>query len=172
MGFFGWLLGKNNVLPVVTSILPDAPKQEIMHGRLPILNTNSLFLQSGEYCHYIEKAILLKDKTKKSYVRRNAGYSMPGLFKGARIRMIGGRTDVEEQIITEQYRGIFYLTNKRAIFVAQSNGFQKNLSTLTAITPYSNAIELQFEKDTVRLLLPDGNVANAAFQLIKQGGIL
>ena len=32
--------------PTIISILPDAAKQEIMRGRLPILNTNKLFLKA------------------------------------------------------------------------------------------------------------------------------
>ena len=43
--------------PMVQSILPDAAVQEILRGRLPILNTNKIFLKSGEVCHYIDKAI-------------------------------------------------------------------------------------------------------------------
>ena len=34
--------------PMVQSILPDAAVQEILRGRLPILNTNKIFLKSGE----------------------------------------------------------------------------------------------------------------------------
>lgn len=167
MGLLDSLFGRQTTLPIVTGIMPDIAKQEIINGNLPILNNSNIFLQPGERCHYIEKAILLKDKVQKSYVNRNTGYSMPGLFKGTRIRFGGGKTNVKEDTITEQFRGILYITNMRVIFVSQKNGFEKKLSVLTAINTYTNAIELQFGQSNTNLLLPDGNIANKVIQLIK-----
>ena len=48
MGFFDTLFGSRNRIPTVTTILPDAAKQEIIAGRLPILRTDKLFLKHGE----------------------------------------------------------------------------------------------------------------------------
>lgn len=84
--------------PIVQTILPDIARQEILSGRLPILRTNKIFLKSGEICHYIDKAIFEEKITRKRYVRRNNGYSMPGLFRGTRIIMGGGHTDVVDNI--------------------------------------------------------------------------
>ena len=128
--------------PMVTTILPDAARQEILNGRLPILRTDKIFLKSNETCHYIDKAIYEKKVTKKRYVRRNTGYSAPGLFKGTRINMGGGHTDVVDNVQYETYRGIIYLTNRRIIFVGDQNGFDKRIDDLVATTPYSNCIEL------------------------------
>lgn len=153
--------------PMVTTILPDAARQEILNGRLPILRTDKIFLKSNETCHYIDKAIYEKKVTKKSYVRRNNGYSAPGLFKGTRIHMGGGHTDVVDNVQYETYRGIIYLTNQRIIFVGDQNGFDKRIDDLVATTPYSNCIELQFSKESYRLFVPDGNVINRALHLVK-----
>ncbi len=153
--------------PIVTSILPDIAKQEIMRGRLPILNTNKIFLKGGETCHYIDKAIYEKKTVRKRYVRRNTGYSMPGLFKGTRINMGGGNTDVVDNVQYDTFRGILYITNKRIIFVGDQNGFDKKIDDLIALTPYSNCVELQFSKDTYKLFVPDGNVTHAVLQIIR-----
>lgn len=153
--------------PMVTTILPDVAKQEILSGRLPILRTDKIFLKQNEACHYIDKAIYEKKTTKKRYVRRNNGYSMPGLFKGTRIQMGGGYTDVEDNVQYETYRGIIYLTNQRIIFVGDQMGFDKNLGDIVATTPYSNCLEIQFSKETYRLFVPDGNVLNRALHLIR-----
>ena len=65
MGFFSWLFAQPNPpLPKVNTILPVAAQQEILNGRLPRLNTDTIFTQKGEHIHYIDKAILLLDKTK------------------------------------------------------------------------------------------------------------
>lgn len=152
---------------MVTSILPDVAKQEIINGRLPVLRTDKIFLKQNEACHYIDKAIYEKKTTKKRYVRRNNGYSMPGLFKGTRIHMGGGHTDVEDNVQYETFRGIIYLTNQRIIFVGDQMGFDKNLADIVATTPYSNCLEIQFSKETYRLFVPDGNVLNRALHLIR-----
>lgn len=47
MGFLDAIFG-NNQPPRINSILPEVAKQEIRAGRLPILNTDSLFLKRGE----------------------------------------------------------------------------------------------------------------------------
>lgn len=94
--------------PMVQSILPDAAVQEILRGRLPILNTNKIFLKSGEVCHYIDKAIYEKKTVRKRYVRRNSGYSAPGLFKGTRVNYGGGTTDqVRQCYLPDNARGFY-----------------------------------------------------------------
>ena len=82
MGFFDGLFGMKNKIPKIISILPLAAKQEIQAGRLPVLNTDKLFLKQGEKIHYIDKAINLEIKTVKQY--RHVGHSTPGLLKGNR----------------------------------------------------------------------------------------
>lgn len=79
MGLFDALFGNRNQIPTVTTILPDAARQEIIAGRLPILNTDKLFLKRGEKIHFIDKAINLEQKTVKEF--RHVGGSAPGLFE-------------------------------------------------------------------------------------------
>ena len=165
MGLFD-IFNPQPTTPFVSSILPDAAKQEIMLGRLPILNTDKIFLKAGEQCHYIEKAIHEKRSVRKRYVRRNMGYSVPGLFKGTRIHMGGGNTDVVDNVSFDLLRGILYITNKRIIFVGEQGGFNLKVDDLIAITPYRNCVELQFNKETYKLFVPDGNLINAVLQLI------
>ena len=153
--------------PTIVGILPDAAKQEILSGRLPILNTSKVFLRSGEQCHYIEKAVYEKKIVRKRYVRKNKGYSVPGLFKGTRVIVGGGHTDVVDNVQYETFRGILYITNQRIIFVGEANGFDKRINELVALTPYSNCVELQFSNDIYKLFVPDGNVAFTVLQLVK-----
>ena len=165
MGFLD--LFRTPTTPVVTTILPDAARQEILNGRLPILRTDKIFMKQGENCHYIDKAIYEKKSVRKRYVRRNNGYTMPGLFKGTRIHMGGGHTDVVDNVQYDTYKGILFVTNRRIIFVGDQTGFDKPIGELVATTPYSNCIELQFSKETYKLFVPDGNVINRALHLIQ-----
>lgn len=161
------LFRQQPTMPIITSILPDIAKQEIMHGRLPILKTDKVFLKSGETCHYIDKAIYEKKTVRKRYVRRNAGYSIPGLFKGNRFNMDGGNTDVVDNVQYDTHRGILYITNKRLIFVGEDGGFDERLEDLIAVSPYSNCIELQFSEDKYKIFVPDGSVTNAVLHQIR-----
>lgn len=47
-------------------------------------------------------------------------------------------------------------------------GFDKTYRYLTAITPYSNACEMQFGNKSYCLIVADGSVVNHVLQLIKQ----
>lgn len=101
MGLLNAIFG-NNQPPKINSILPIAAKNEIRAGRLPILNTDSLFLKRGEKIHYIDKAINLEIKTVKQY--RHVGHSTPGLLKGNRWN-VGVAKPIEHSELV-QHRGI------------------------------------------------------------------
>lgn len=165
MGLFDFLKPQQTT-PVVPSILPNLAKQEILNGRLPNINVNRLLLKKDEFCHYAEKAIYEKKTTRKKYIRRNNGYSMPGLFKGTRIHLGGGTTNVSEDLEYSTIRGYLYITNKRVIFLSNDIGFETKVADLTAITPYSNCIELQTKKEIYRVFVPDGEIVNIVLQLI------
>ena len=146
------------------SILPIAAKNEIMAGRLPQINTDSLFIKKGEKCVYIDKAILNVHKKKK--VRRYVGHSAPGLFKGTRVHM--SRPIETEYEDTEQFKGILYITNKRVVFQAKENAFDKQHRYLSAIVPYSNAVILQYGQKNFELIVSDGSVVYQALKLINE----
>ena len=154
--------------PSVQSILPSAAVNEIMSGRLPILNTDRIFLKNGETCHYIDKAIYEKRIVKKRYVRRNSGTSYPGIFfHDIKYHYGKGQTDVEDNVQYEAYRGILYITNKRIIFQGEQRSFDIKLDDLVAITPYGNCVELQCSKQNYKLFVPNGGVTHRVLQLIR-----
>ena len=163
MGLLDALFG-NSQPPTVTSILPDVAKQEILAGRLPILNPDTIFPRKGEQIHYIDKAMNMDVKVTKTY--QHMGVSSPGLIKGHRVNY--GRGKPIERKENVYHAGILYITNQRIIFQAKENGFDKDYKYLTAIVPYSNGVELQFGNKSYTLLLADGSIAYQALQLIKQ----
>ena len=163
MGLLDALFGRNQI-PIVTTILPPQAKAEIEMGRLPILNTDKLFLKKGEKIHFIDKAVNLEVKTVKQY--RHVGHSGPGLLKGNRYN-VGVATPREYQQYVK-HAGILYITNQRIVFQASEWGFDKTYSSLTSIQPYSNACEFQFGSKTYNLIVADGALLYQTLQLIKQ----
>lgn len=144
------------------SILPVAAKNEIANGRLPILNTTNIFLKSGEVCHYIDKAILTIQKEKKIYHR--VGRSQKGLFGEYRSNYgVGVPIEYSEPY---QYKGILYITNKRVVFQASENSFDKPHSKLSSIAPFKNAVVLQYGDKNYQLIVEDGDVVNEVLKLV------
>ena len=156
------LFGPTQQMQIADSILPDVAKNEIMASRLPQLNTEKIFLKNGEICSYIDKAILNIHVKKK--ITKHVGHSSPGLFKGTRINTgIAKPIEYEE---TKQQKGILYITNKRIIFQASQNAFEKQHRYLTSIEPFSNAVVLQYGDKTYELIVPDGSLVNHILKLV------
>ena len=162
MGLLDFFFGNNT--PTVTSILPSEARQEILCDRLPRLNTDSIFLKRGEYCVYIDKAILMVDKVKR--IHKHHGTSTPGLFEGNRHNWGTGYT--KEYTETQQFKAILYITNQRVILQCKDHGFDKQYRYLSAIKPYSNGIELQYGNKTYSIIVPEGEIPYRAIQLIQQ----
>lgn len=163
MGLFD-LFNTNTVPTISNSILPDAAKNEIMSGRLPKLNTENIFLKKGEYCCYIDKAILMHEKKTKAF--RHMGVSSPGLLKGNRITFGGG--DIDEFRETEKIKAIIYVTNQRIILQCKEHGFDKSYKYLSAIKAYTNGVGLQYGNKTYNIIVPDGIVLYRTIKLIQQ----
>jgi hypothetical protein len=168
MGFLDLFKPRPQV-PTVQSILPQPAVNEITHGRLPIINTNKIFLKGGETCHYIDKAIYEKKIVKKRYVRHSYGSSYKGLIlKDVRHSHGGGTTDVVDNVHYETYRGILYITNRRIIFQGEQEGFDIKVSDLVAIQPYGNCVELQCSKESYKIFVPNGVITHAVLHLIRR----
>ncbi len=165
MGFLD-LLNSQPTTPTVPGVLPDAARQQILRGQLPTLEPSNLFLKKGETCHYADRAIYEKRTVSKRRVRKNRGYSMPGLFNGTRVHLGGSDSEYVEDEKFSTIKGVLYVTNKRIIFVADHDGFDKKTDDLVAVTPYANCIEFQFSKETLKLFVPDGNLPHIVLRLI------
>lgn len=152
--------------PTVPSVLPEAARQQILRGQLPTLEPSNLFLKQGEICHYVDRAIYEKRTVNKKRICKNAGYSMPGLFKGTRVHIGRGNSEYVDNVKYLTIKGILYITTKRIIFVGGADGFERKIDTLVAMKPYTNCIELQFSKDTMKLFVPDGRLLHIVLKLI------
>lgn len=158
------LFSKKQQLHISASILPPAAKKEILAKRLPQLKTDNIFLTSGEMCSYIDKAIL--NVYVKKAIRQHISHSFPGFFKGTRITT-GASKPVEYEDLV-QTRGILYITNKRIIFQASQNAFDKPHKDLSAIQPYNNAVVLQYGSKNYELIVSDGALVDSLLKLINK----
>ena len=165
MGLFSFLFGKKTnqqqQFPQIQSIYPQGAILKLQSGVLPTIQADKLILSAGEKCHFVDRAIIVTER-KCRHSKRNGGSFR--IFSGAYYHT--GETVSVPFTEPEYTNGIFYITNKRIVFVAQKNGFDKDIKKLTAITPYSDGIELQCGDKTYRLLVPDGDVPKHVLDLI------
>jgi hypothetical protein len=83
-----------------------------------------------------------------------------------RYRQGEAHTKIEEIPVTDRIKGLLFITNRRIIFVAKKNPFEKSFKALTAKISYSDAIEFQFGSKYMSLVVPDGVTANEVVNLV------
>ena len=168
MGFFDWLFGQPKPdIPIIPSMMAQIHKDMIFQGRLPSISTNQIYLQKSEVCYYEDRCRLMSEKLVKDYISKYRGGSVPGLLPGTHWGYgVSDRKQIGEHIETEYFDGVLYVTNKRTIFLHKFAGFDKRHTSITAIKPYSNAIEIQYGSKNYCLFVPDGFLLNDIFEML------
>lgn len=151
----------------IPSILPPAAVQCIKSGKLPQINTNTVFLSFGEYVHYIDRAILITEKNMVTgYTGGSSGWSFP-VFKGVRYRTGRYHGTPKREDVQENTKGILYFTSERVIFAAKKNGFDKKINSISTIIPYSSGMDLQIGNTTYMIKLPNGSLAFSVITMLR-----
>lgn len=113
------------------------------NAALPVVQSN-VVLANGEVCHYCGPAIFVKTKNVVvGYSSGHAGASIR-VAKGMSIRTGGSKAAPIRGDVQERTNGVLSITNKRVVFSANKGAFDKKITTLSAVTPYSNGIAFQF----------------------------
>lgn len=170
MGLLSTLFSGNCVTryprpPTMSSVFPGAAVSVLDQGNLPTLNISTLILASGEICHFVDKACQVTQKTIRHTRHRSRGTSFR-IAKGITYHTGGGLSSPVEEVIPVYTPGYLYITNKRIIFTAREKAFDKKLSALSALTPYCDAVGLQFGSKTFNLLLPSAYSAQRTIELL------
>lgn len=110
---------------------------------LPVVSSN-LLLTNGELCHYSSTAYHIKTKNVVvGYQGGHVGGSIR-VAKGMSLRIGSSKGAPIRGDIEQKTPGLLSITNKRIVFSANTGAFDKPLSSLSSITPYSNGIAFQF----------------------------
>lgn len=132
------------------------------NDELPIVNTQNIILQNEEVCHFYEQANYI---TVKNVIvgRKTSGGSHSTKFLG--VRYSGGErySQTIRENVSESTPGMFTITSKRIMFAGIKGSFIKNISNLNSVTPYNDALGLQFGKNHYLLQM---NNAIYAHQII------
>lgn len=168
MGFFDWLFGTSSPnYPTISSCMALSDRDLIEKGQLPNICTNLIFLQKSEVCYYIDNARLMNERVVKDYLTKHYGHGGRGLLPGSYYgRSSSKKIEIGEHVEQDFYDGKLFVTNKRMIFLSKEAGFDKRHTSIAAIKPYSNAIEIQYGSKTYNLFVPDGYLLNDLFELL------
>ncbi|MBS4871601.1 MAG: hypothetical protein KHZ78_01995 [Peptoniphilus sp. oral taxon 375] len=99
----------------------------------PIINYNNFFPQPGEGILYAIPAEIFTEKEKTvGYTGGYAGASIR-IAKGLTVHTGGRRGEPVKQIIRDSNYGDYILTNKRVVFISNSNGFEFKLEKITSL---------------------------------------
>lgn len=163
MGIFSYLFGTKKPVekPQLQSILPAQAAQSIQTGSLPVLKSSKLILSCGEKCHFVDRAAnVIKTKY---FVGQHKGGTVR-VLRGFSLRL--GKSESHPYYQLGYSIGYLYFTDKRIVFSAQDNPFEIKLSKLTSVTAHADGLELQCGNKTYVVLLPDGNLAKQALDMI------
>lgn len=156
----------NEDAPKLTSLVPQRISNEIMTGQLPKFNPSNLMLGKNETCHFMDKAALVVKQKERSY-RTHRGGSSYKVTKNWTWHSANGTARPIDQEWYEYKEGVVFVTNQRIIFVAPENGFEKKISGLTAIIPYSDAITMQFNGKEISLVMPKAQLMAEVLKMVK-----
>ena len=100
---------------------------------------------------------------KKYSYRWNSGSSSK-LWKGFTHHFNTGESIPQYELLFT--KGYLYYTNKRIVFISNKLGFDQKIDKISAVTEYNDGIVFQFGNKVYTILLPDGNIAKEALNLL------
>lgn len=152
----GWLLDSVVFLvaflkgePVASSVCSPSrsrgPKNLLPSDPLPIiLGDTVVMLTNGERCHYSEIVTYMKKKNVVvGYESGSSGVSIR-VAKGVSYHTGGRKGAPIRDDVYEKYPGVLSITSKRVIFSGDKGTFDKNISSVSAVIPFSDGISIQF----------------------------
>lgn len=126
---------------------------------LPIVDSN-LILGENEVCHYFGRVEhrIVKNRV-IGHKADTAGVSLR-VAKGVTIRKGGAKGAAIRGDVVEKTPGKLTVTNQRIVFGSTKANFEKKLSAITSITPYTDGVEIQFGANAYQFVTPEGEYIN------------
>ena len=156
--FLDWLFGNNNnqntIDLTINSVLPDKAKNDIEKGILPTFNTATIILSKNEICHFIDRAIHVTEEKQRNTQIFRASNSIR-IMKGWTIHIGNGNLTPNYKNVAKYNKGLLYITSNRIMFSSKEGAFDKKLTELSAIMPYSDGVGLQFGDKVYNVMLVD-----------------
>lgn len=159
MGLFGigWMydcvIYFMNALKGQRSLGKMAGKQLRDDEPLPVMQATNALMHKDEICHYTASATYVKTKNVVvGYTGGSSGVSIR-IMKGMSYRVGASKSQPIRGDVQEKTEGILTITNRRIIFSASKGAFDKKITSLSSITPYSDGISFQFGENQYPLIL-------------------
>lgn len=110
---------------------------------LPVVVGSGVFMGAGETCHYAGPAtrIIVKNRV-VGYTGGSSGVSVR-VVKGVSYRVGQRRGAPVREDVQEQAPGTLTITNKRIVFTAARDSFDKRIAAVSSASPMDDGIILQ-----------------------------
>ncbi len=149
---FGWII---DTIKAFANLNCESPTLYTPLKSLPVLTPNGLVLKENEICHYQGSAHTEKTSSRiAGYTSQHKGGSVR-IARGLSVHTGGTERQAVRETLTEKSRGILYITNKRIIFIAPKNAFDKSLSSLSAYIPSQEHMTFLFGNQSFDLITAD-----------------
>ncbi len=120
---------------------------------LPVVQPKNTILLPGEICHYSESARYFTTKNVVVGYQGGGGGVSIRVMKGMSLRTGSSKVTPIRKNVQEEFPGTLTITNKRIIFSGLKGSFDKKITSLSSITPYSDAVAFQFGTQNYPLLV-------------------
>lgn len=159
-------INRQQTVGSLLTIMPEIASNEIRAGRLPQINTNTILLSKDEFCRFVDRAALLQDKEVTRYEGRSSGFSIR-LVKGLTYRVGSSRGIPIKEKVVNQITGILYITDRRLLFVAKENGFERKLIDISALMLQPNGVDIQCGNKTFQMIMPQPDLAVETIRILR-----
>lgn len=150
-----------------STILTKEAINKIDNGELPHIEVNNLNLGENEFCCYIDKAYTFKDKTiTTGYTGKSSGVSIR-LAKGLTYRTGGHGSQAIRETYRSRNNGYLCITNKRIIFMAAKECFDKEFNKITAIQEYKDGVMIQIGQSSYVIIVKSYKEFMKVYNLVK-----
>jgi hypothetical protein len=139
-------LTDEDIHPTVGTLVRLKRLTAIQDGNLPIFVVN-LNLKKGEICHFAIPCNLVEERTRSQYVGGSRGVSVR-VMKGVTYRVgsfKGHTVSTIYKTITDS--GMFYITNRRILFVGHRKNITYSLDKVVDYIPYRDGIQFSKENE-------------------------
>lgn len=122
---------------------------------LPIVQASNVLMTAGEICHYYKQATFVKTKNVVvGYTGGSRGVNIK-VMKGMSYHVGSSKSQPIRGNVQEKTPGMLTITNKRIIFSGSEGAFDKKITSLSSITPYTDGILFQFGEKQYPLMLKE-----------------
>lgn len=148
------LIPQQPSMPQVHTVLAQTAISNMMKGVFLSIPVKRLAMKQGENCLFCDHAVSIIEKLRVVGRQRLGGAFSIRIMKGLTYHTGNGGDATIRENVQEYIQGKLYITNKRIVFSADKNAFQRKISDVVAYSIEESCLIIQFTNKSYRIYLP------------------